>query len=100
MCVDYDGLAVSFNMPAAHAAYAAHAASSAQPQMKTAKPLLAVITPVGVVCGLMEAWRFHWWLAVLMTAMVSVMGLFTWLTIRRIRAETRSGQRPPQQQHP
>jgi hypothetical protein len=68
--------------------------------MKTAKPLLAVTTPVGVAFGLMEAWRFHWWLAVLMTAMVSVVGLFTWMTIRRIRAEARSGQRPPQRRRP
>jgi hypothetical protein len=55
--------------------------------MKIAKPLLLTITPIGVVWGLVEAARFHWWLAVLMGVLVSIIGLFTWMTVRRIRAE-------------
>ena len=34
--------------------------------VKIAKPMLLVLTPIGVGWGLVEAWRFHWWLAVLM----------------------------------
>jgi hypothetical protein len=37
--------------------------------------------------GLVEAWRFHWWLAMLMAVLVGVIGLFTWLTVRRINQE-------------
>jgi membrane protein implicated in regulation of membrane protease activity len=58
--------------------------------MRIAKPLLLVMTPVGVAWGLVEAARFHWWLAVLMAALVTVISLFVWSVVRRIRAE-----RPP-----
>jgi len=34
--------------------------------MKIARPILMVTTPLGMVLGLREAWRFHAWLAVLM----------------------------------
>jgi hypothetical protein len=57
--------------------------------MKIAKPLLLVITPVGVGWGLVEAYRFHWWLAVLMGLLLSVISLLMWMTVRRIRAERR-----------
>jgi len=60
------------------------------PLMKIAKPMLLVMTPVGVAWGLVEAARFHWWLAVLMGVLLTVIGLFTWMTVRRIRSE-RSG---------
>jgi len=55
--------------------------------MRIAKPMLLVLTPIGVIWGLIEAWRFHWWLAVLMGLLVGVMSLFMWMTVRRIRAE-------------
>jgi hypothetical protein len=55
--------------------------------MKIAKPMLLVLTPVGVVWGVIEAARFHWWLAVLMGALVTVISLFMWMTVKRIRAE-------------
>jgi len=58
--------------------------------MKIARPMLLVMTPVGVAWGLVEAARFHWWLAVLMGVLLTVIGLFTWMTVRRIRSE-RSG---------
>jgi hypothetical protein len=54
--------------------------------VKIARPLLLVTTPVGVIAGLREAWRFHWWLAVLMAGLLAVLGallFYTWRTIRR-----------------
>ena len=61
--------------------------------MRIAKPILSVTTPLGVVWGLLEAYRFHWWLALLMAAMVSVLGAFMLMTVRRVRAESRA--QPP-----
>jgi hypothetical protein len=56
--------------------------------MKIARPLLLVTTPIGVVAGLREAWRFHWWLAVLMAALLAVLGGFFYYTWRAIRRES------------
>jgi len=50
--------------------------------------MLLVLTPIGVGWGLAEAWRIHWWLAVLMGALISVISLFMWMTVRRIRVES------------
>ena len=55
--------------------------------MKIAKPMLLVLTPIGVVWGLFEAWRFHWWLAALMAVLVGIISLFMWMTVKRIRDE-------------
>jgi hypothetical protein len=55
--------------------------------MRIAKPMLLVLTPIGVGWGLVEAWRFHWWLAVLMGVLVSVISAFMWMTVKRIRDE-------------
>jgi hypothetical protein len=55
--------------------------------MRIAKPLLLTLTPIGVVWGLIEAARFHWWLAVLMGVLLGVISLFVWSVIRRIRQE-------------
>jgi hypothetical protein len=55
--------------------------------MKIAKPMLLVLTPIGVGWGIIEAARFHWWLAVLMGALVTVISLFMWMTVKRIRDE-------------
>jgi len=63
--------------------------------MKIAKPLLAITTPIGVATGLREAWRVHWWLAILMAVLLSVIGAFLLMTVRRIRSESRSHRRPP-----
>ena len=57
--------------------------------MRIAQPILLVLTPIGVGWGLIEAWRFHWWLAVLMGMLVSVISLFMWMTVKRIRDERR-----------
>ncbi len=63
--------------------------------MRIAKPLLAVTTPLGVAIGLREAWRFHWWLAVLMALLVGVIAAFFLVTLRRIRAESAPPRDPP-----
>ena len=55
--------------------------------MKIAKPMLLVLTPIGVGWGILEASRFHWWLGLLMGALVTVISLFMWMTVKRIRAE-------------
>jgi hypothetical protein len=55
--------------------------------VRIAKPLLLVMTPIGVAWGLVEAARFHWWLAVLMGALLTVISLFIWSVVKRIRHE-------------
>ena len=55
--------------------------------MRIAKPMLMITSPVGVVWGVYEVSRFHWWLGVLMTALIAVIGGFFTLTVRRIRAD-------------
>jgi hypothetical protein len=55
--------------------------------MTIAKPMLLALTPIGVGWGLIEAWRFHWWLSVLMGVLISVIGAFMWMTVKRIRDE-------------
>ena len=55
--------------------------------MRIAKPLLLISTPVGVVAGLREAWRFHWWLALLMGALLLVITAFIAMTVRVARRE-------------
>ena len=57
--------------------------------MRIAAPLLAVTTVVGVAIGVREAWRFHWWLALLMALLMGIVATFFVLTVRRIRAEAR-----------
>lgn len=56
--------------------------------MRIAGPILLVSTPIGVVFGLREAWRLAGpGMAVLMAAMVAVVGGFAWMTVRTIRRE-------------
>lgn len=50
--------------------------------------MLCVTTPIGVIAGLREAWRFHWWLAVLMAVLIGVLSLFFFYTWRIIRRES------------
>jgi hypothetical protein len=56
--------------------------------MRIAKPLLLVTTPIGVIAGLREAWRFHWWLAVLMGLLLAVISAFIVMTVRVGRRES------------
>jgi hypothetical protein len=56
--------------------------------LRIARPILLVSTPIGVVLGLREAWRLAGpGMALLMAAMVAVVGGFIWMTVRRIRRE-------------
>lgn len=55
--------------------------------MRIAKPLILTMTPIGLGWGLIEAARFHWWLAVLMALLLGVISLFVWSVVRRIRTE-------------
>jgi membrane protein implicated in regulation of membrane protease activity len=58
--------------------------------VRIAKPLILTMTPIGVGWGLIEAARFHWWLAVLMAVLLGVISLFVWSVVRRIRSERQS----------
>ena len=55
--------------------------------VKIAKPLILTMTPIGLAWGLVEAARFHWWLAVLMGVLLGVISLFVWNVVSRIRRE-------------
>jgi uncharacterized membrane-anchored protein len=56
--------------------------------LRIAGPILLVWTPVGVIFGLREAWRLAGpKMAVLMAAMIAVVGVLVWWTVRRIRQE-------------
>jgi len=59
--------------------------------------MLLVMTPIGVGWGLIEAARFHPALAFLMFLLLSVISLFIWMTVRRIRVEraAEQGSAPP-----
>jgi len=60
--------------------------------MRIARPVLLVTTPIGVVFGLREAWRLAGpGMAVLMAAMLSVVGALVWMTVRTIRKELDQG---------
>lgn len=57
--------------------------------MRIAKPLLLVLTPIGVIGGLREAYRFGGGLVILMAALLGVISIAmisVVLTIRRERA--------------
>ena len=63
------------------------------PAMRIAKPLLMVSTPLGMVTGLIEAYRMVGGLAILMFAMMSLLGVAAAglvLTIRREKQWTES----------
>ena len=58
--------------------------------MKIAKPLLLVLTPIGVIGGIREAYRFGGGLVILMVALltlISVAMISIVLTVRRERRE-------------
>jgi len=61
--------------------------------MKIAKPLLLVTTPLGMITGLIEAYRMVGGLAIVMFAMMGVLGVAAAsvvLTIRREKKWTES----------
>lgn len=58
--------------------------------MRIAKPILLVSTPIGVVWGVIEAYRFRPVLALLMCLLLSVISAFMWHTVRVVRRESQS----------
>ncbi len=62
--------------------------------MRIAKPLLLFTTPIGVLVGVREAWRFHWWLAVLMASLLTVIALLIGMTLRVARREAEQNRLP------
>ena len=59
------------------------------PHMKIAKPLLLVSTPLGIVTGLIEAYRMVGGLAILMFAMMAMLGVAAASVVFTIRKEKR-----------
>jgi hypothetical protein len=57
--------------------------------MKIAKPLLLVSTPLGIVTGLIEAYRMVGGLAILMFAMMALCGVAAASVVFTIRKEKR-----------
>jgi len=67
--------------------------------LRIAKPILLVSTPIGVLWGIVEAYRFRPVLALLMSILIGVISAFMWYTVSTIRREQRkqsndSGQQP------
>jgi hypothetical protein len=59
------------------------------PAMRIAKPLLLVSTPLGIVTGLIEAYRLVGGLALLMFAMMGMLGIAAAGIVMIIRKEKR-----------
>jgi predicted exporter len=57
--------------------------------MRIAKPLLMVSTPLGIVTGLIEAYRLVGGLAILMFAMMAMLGVAAAGIVYTIRKEKR-----------
>jgi hypothetical protein len=56
--------------------------------VRIAGPILLVLTPIGIIFGLREAWRLAGpKMAVLMVVMLTVVGALVWWTVHRVRAE-------------
>lgn len=57
--------------------------------MKIAKPLLMVSTPLGIVTGLIEAYRMVGGLVIVMAAMMGLLGVAAASVVMTIRKEKR-----------
>jgi hypothetical protein len=71
--------------------------------MRIAKPLLLVATPIGVIGGVIEAFRLTGGLAFLMIAMLALISVaigMVLLTIRRERAFESAATRPAATRNP
>ena len=60
--------------------------------MRIAKPMLLIATPIGVGCGIYEAFRLAGGLAFLMIALVSVIGVAMATVVATVRREKREEQ--------
>lgn len=63
--------------------------------MRIAKPLLLVITPLGVAAGLYEAYRLAGGLVFLMVMMLTVLTVGIASVVLTIRREQRKSREPP-----
>jgi hypothetical protein len=66
--------------------------------VRIAKPLLLIITPIGVAGGLYEAYRFAGGLAFLMLALLTVIGVAMLTVVHTIRKERRAESAAAQKQ--
>ena len=57
--------------------------------MKIAKPLLLILTPIGVIGGLHEAWRLVGGLTFLIVVMLGILGFAAGSVVSIIRREQR-----------
>jgi len=57
--------------------------------MRIAKPLLLVLTPIGVVVGLIHGYRVAGGLVVLMAGMLMIVGVAAFTVVMAIRRERR-----------
>jgi uncharacterized protein (DUF58 family) len=64
--------------------------------MRIAKPLLLVLTPVGVVVGLIEGYRIAGGLVVLMAAMLLIVGIAASTVVMTVRRERRAQAERPE----
>jgi hypothetical protein len=63
-------------------------ATDTLPDVRIARPILLVSTPIGVLFGLREAWRLAGpGMAVLMALLLAIVSGFIWMTVRTIRRE-------------
>jgi hypothetical protein len=62
--------------------------------MRIAKPMLLIATPLGILCGLYEAWRLAGGLVFLMVALLSMMSVAASMVVLTIRKEQRTGRLP------
>jgi hypothetical protein len=58
--------------------------------MRIAKPLLLIVTPIGVIGGLREAWRFSPGLAFLMLAMLALISAAFAMVVKTVRDEKKA----------
>jgi hypothetical protein len=62
--------------------------------MRIAKPILLVSTPLGVACGLLEAYRLAGGLVLLMAAMLGLLSIAAASVVRTVRREQASERAP------
>jgi uncharacterized protein (DUF58 family) len=63
--------------------------------MRIAKPVLLVTTPIGVVWGLLEAYRLAGGLVILMAAMVGTLAAAAGTVVATVRRERLAERSPP-----
>jgi hypothetical protein len=64
--------------------------------MRIAKPLLLVLTPIGVAVGLVEGYQIAGGLVVLMAAMLLIVGIAVSTIVMTVRRERRAQSDRPQ----